>query len=105
MQGDFMKADDVDFVMTAEDVEAFEKRLAERGIMTRPMARETTEDLEKGGIAHVTISGILTFRDAEYLYHIFKSPTASQLTVDAFSHDKRRGEALLAELKSIFPQS
>jgi hypothetical protein len=99
-----MNAVDVDFVVTAEDFESYEKRLAERGIKVRPMARETVEDLEKGGLSHLSISGILVFDGAEYIYHISKFPKTCRLTLDAFSHDKRRGEALLAEIRRVFPQ-
>ena len=95
---------DVDFNLTHEEFESFEKILGDRGIRVYPKARETVEDLEKGGISHVRLSGILVFENSEFVYHIYKYPKRCNFTVDAFTHKRTTGEALVAEIKRAFPQ-
>jgi hypothetical protein len=94
---------DVDLMVTADDFATYEKRFADCGMGIRPLARETVEDIEKGGVSHVTISGILTCGEAEYVYHITKYATLCRLTVDAFSHGTVRGNALMNDLRHLFP--
>jgi hypothetical protein len=95
---------EVDFTLTDEEFNSYEKLLAERGIRVRAMSRETVEDLEKGGISHVCISGILVFEGAEFIYHISKFPKNCCLTVEAFAHSRSAGKALVAAIESAFPQ-
>lgn len=98
-------APDVDFTLTEENFKAHEKLLNDQGLQVVPKSRETVEDLEKGGISHVCTSGILVFRECEFIYHIFQDAKGIRLTVDAFSHSKSVGEDLVTAITRIFPQT
>jgi hypothetical protein len=95
---------EIDFTLTEEHFKSFKQLLAGQGVEVRPMARETVEDLEKGGTSHVSTSGIAVFCQREFVYHIFPETNGYRLTIDAFTHDRSTGEALAAAIGRVFPQ-
>ena len=97
-------APDVDFTLTDENFKSLEQTLSGQGIKICPKSRETVEDLEKGGISHVRTSGILVFRECEFIYHIFENAEGYRLTVDAFTNHRSLGAALVGVLMDAYPQ-
>jgi hypothetical protein len=98
-------APDVDFTLTEENFKVHEKLLDDQGVKVFPKSRETVEDLEKGGISHVCTSGILVFRECEFIYHMFQNAKGYRLNVEAFSHSSGLGDGLVAAIKCMFPQT
>ena len=96
---------DVDFKLSEEAFRNYEALLAEQGIVARPTARDTVEDLKEHKISFFSISGMLQFEGREFRYNVQQDQFGYRLDVHAFDHGRDPGKAIVAAIEKVFPQS